>query len=355
MSTVIPNPFKLVRISDMEAKEPDYLVDGLLESQLMAVAFGDPGAGKSFLTIDLSARIATGTPFHGRETKQGTVIYIAGEGHGGIARRRAAWELETRVSLKGAPFFVSTVAGNFLDQVTTEAVIKAIEAIARISGPPALIVVDTLARNFGAGDENSAQDMNRFIAAIDDIKARWPGCTALIVHHTGHGSKDRGRGSIALKGGTDAEYCVKKEGMIMTLECTKMKDGPPPARISFDLVEVILGQSRKGKPITSLALRLGAAAPLSKRKRASGKPAVAMQALSEAILEKGSKLTGPNYPARPIVSLDAWKAMCIRHGLTDSDNPETIKKAFQRAKDSLIGDGLVRQFDSYVWTVTDDA
>lgn len=351
---IIPNAFKLVRVSDLVAKEPDYLVDGVLERDTLAVAFGDPGAGKSFTTIGVTACIATGTPFHGRETQQGTVIYIAGEGHGGIARRRAAWEIETGVSLKDAPFFVSTVAGNFLDEATTQAVVRAIDAVANEAGPPALIVVDTLARNFGGGDENSTQDMGRFIASIDAVRARWPRCTALIVHHTGHGPKDRGRGSTALKAGADAEYRVEKEGMVMTLECTKMKDGTPPAPMVFDLVEVIIGQDRKGRPITSLAMRTAQNGAPIKRKRVSGKPAVALQALSEAIIEHGRKINLPNFPARPVVALDDWRTMCARHGLTDSDSPGAFKKAWQRARDSLIDEGLVRQFDGYAWTVGDD-
>ncbi len=46
--------------------------------------------------------------------------------------------------------------------------------------------------------------------------------------------------------------------------------------------------------------------------------------------------------------------MCTRHGLTDSDEPDTVKKAFQRAKDKLIEMGVVRQFESHVWKVNAD-
>ena len=35
------------------------------------------------------------------------------------------------------------------------------------SEAPRMIVIDTLARNFGAGNENSTEDMNRFVASID--------------------------------------------------------------------------------------------------------------------------------------------------------------------------------------------
>lgn len=349
MTDIIPNPFKLVRISELVAKEPDYLVDGLLEREVMAVAFGDPGAGKSFLTIDIAARISTGTPFHGRETQRGAVIYIAGEGHGGIARRRAAWETETEVSLTGAPFFVSTVAGNFLDEAVTQQVVQAIEVEAETAGPPALIVIDTLARNFGGGDENSTKDMTQFTNAIDAVRARWRGCSALIVHHTGHGPKDRGRGSMALKGATDAEYRVEKEGMVMTLDCTKMKDGPPPAPIAFDLVEITIGQDRRERAITSLALRLTDAKP-KRRSALTGQAAIAMQAFGDALAHHGEIRTGDMFPPnRQCITLERWREYCDRHELSGGETATARRTAFHKAKTKLQESGIVRIVDGWVW------
>jgi hypothetical protein len=46
--------------------------------------------------------------------------------------------------------------------------------------------------------------------------------------------------------------------------------------------------------------------------------------------------------------------MCQRHGLTDSDKPDAFRQAFNRAKNTLIAEGLVRQFDAYAWKVQDD-
>ena len=73
---------------------------------------------------------------------------------------------------------------------------KDIDAMVRaaLEGLPVLIVVDTLARNFRGGDENQTADLNQFVAMMDDLKARYASCTILIVHHTGHGDKQRGRG-----------------------------------------------------------------------------------------------------------------------------------------------------------------
>lgn len=337
--------FKLVRLSDLQATEPDYLVEGLIERGNMVLVFGDPAAGKSFLTIDLGACVATGAAFHRRAAKAGAVIYIAGEGHSGLARRRMAWEIEKGIKLADcrAPLFVSTVAGNFLDAPTTEAVIAEIKATAEIEGPPALIIVDTLARNFGSGDENSTSDMNRFVAAIDRLKDQWPGCSALIVHHTGHGNKTRSRGSYALTGAVDAEFRVEKDGMVMTVINTKMKDAPTPAPIAFNMVEIELAPN-----MTSLALR--ETEVVKRPPRVSGQALVALQAFGDALADHGERRSGESFPQnRQCVSLEKWREYCDRHGLSGSENPTTLRTAFHKAKLALQEKGVIRILDGYAW------
>ena len=69
-----------------------YLIDGLIETQALCLLFAPPSAGKSFVSISMSAAIAKGMDWLGRRTQQGAVFYLAGEGHAGLARRLKAWE-----------------------------------------------------------------------------------------------------------------------------------------------------------------------------------------------------------------------------------------------------------------------
>ena len=55
----------------------------------------------------------------------------------------------------------------------------------------ALIVVDTLARSMGAGDENTAKDIAMFIRNCDLLRQS-TGAHVMLIHHTG---KDEGRGA----------------------------------------------------------------------------------------------------------------------------------------------------------------
>jgi hypothetical protein len=342
--------FELIRADDLRFTEVNYLVDRLIEAESLAMLFGDPGCGKSFVALDLAACIATGRPFHGREVRQGAVVYICGEGKNGIKRRLMAWEKHNGVSLADHPLFVSSVAAQFLSQESVKDVIEAIDAAAEAAGDSvALIIVDTLNRNMGAGDENSAKDMTGFVSAVDGVKDRY-GAAAMVVHHTGHGNKERARGSMSLLGALDAEYRVEKVGKAtITLTNTKMKDAAQPAPIAFELVQVEVARSGRGEPITSGALT-ETDAPARSPRRLKGKALIAMQAFGDALATHGVTKTGSEFPSnRQCVSLDHWREACDRHGLTDGDSDSAARQAFGRQWKGLQEQGLIRVLDKFAW------
>ncbi len=196
-----PRKLQLVRADLIQMRPPDWLLRGTLERDTLALIFGDPGSGKSFVAIDWACRIATQTPWRGNSVQSGSVVYIAGEGQQGFGRRIRAWSEYNGVDLAGIPLFVApAIAIPNPTELLTLA-----KAIDETAGRPALIVLDTLARCFGGGDENSTQDMSQFISACDAIRRKY-GSTILVVHHTGHSDKSRARGAIALKAALDAEY-----------------------------------------------------------------------------------------------------------------------------------------------------
>src|SRR6056297_1348410 len=106
-----------------------------------------------------------------------------------------------------------------------------------------------------AGDENATKDMGAFIACCDQIRAAY-GCTVALVHHTGHGDKSRARGSSVLHGAIDTTYHVTKDPAgIVTIECTRMKDGPMPDPFAFTFRTVELElENEDGSEATSAVL-----------------------------------------------------------------------------------------------------
>jgi 5S rRNA maturation endonuclease (ribonuclease M5) len=266
-------PFKLVKLSDVQMKPADWVANGLMEKDSLNQLFSDPGGCKTFLAIDLSNCVATGKDFHGRTVQQGPVVFIAGEGHNGIKRRFMAWEIHHQVALDKAPIFLSSMPAGLCDADQVGFVIEAIQAVADDHGQPVLIVLDTVARNFGSGDENSTRDMSGFIAGLDKIREKFRSCI-LLVHHTGHLEKSRARGSMALKGALDTEYRLEKvETDMIRMINTKMKDHQPPEPLVFKLNTVELPcTDEQGHQVTSAVLEAAQyTPPASKGKKGRGK------------------------------------------------------------------------------------
>ena len=179
---------------------PRYLTKRILSPRALTVLFGQSGHLKSVTAIDLALCNAADKPFHDIKTRNVGVLYVAGEGHAGIKKRAKAWLLKhNRDSTCEQPALFIMSEGLDLTG-NPERLCATVEHAAQVLGVPVeLVVVDTLAANFGAGDENHARDMN--VAA--GCRMAGPGVAVLIVHHTGHGQIERERGSYALIAAAD--------------------------------------------------------------------------------------------------------------------------------------------------------
>jgi hypothetical protein len=330
--------FKFVPVADLECREPEFTVDGLIETETLGMIFGDPGCGKSFLAVDLALSVATGADFHEHPTKKGAVFFIAGEGHNGLARRFTAWSKARDIQLAGVPLFKSERAAQFLDSASAKAVNEAVAQLTVKHGAPALIIIDTLARNFGPGDENNTKEMSEFVTAIDDMKALFPGCCVLIVHHSGHGDKQRARGAMALKGALDFEFRVEKKGSAVQLINTKMKDAEAPKDMFFSFRQVELDGNAKSAVLDSTEapepkLRLTTNQRLAQATYGEA-------AIKHAVWDKGA-FRG--------VHVDDWRTFF--YAKHTGDNKEAKQKAFQRARLNMTDNGMMAVQDDVYLTL----
>lgn len=321
---IVPE-FPLISLGDIEDCDIDWVVEGLLDSSSVTQIFGDPGSCKSFIAMELAACVASGTDFHGRPAKQGLVIYIAGEGLSGIKKRFKALSLKYDIDLVSNGLIqIPEKPADLCDQVQLEYIIKAIDLKAKNNEKPALIVIDTVARNFGSGDENSTTDMNKFVQSIDKLKARY-NSAVLLVHHSGHASKERGRGSTVLKGALDAEYKVTKNAAgVVNLENTKMKDHEPPEPMAFNLLTVELGVDGQGNPITSAVLELIEYATNPNEKDRFGKwESVLLNSLTEMYEEFNKEVL--NTGLTPNVEITSLRQRCTNLGMNRQNWGRSIK------------------------------
>lgn len=230
-------PSRFRTLSDSEIEDlplPDQLIDGMLVSGSLAVLYGPPGGGKSFLALAWALSVAGGVPWNTRAVKSGPVLYVAAEGSAGIGLRVRAWKAANLVTGSVGVHFLP-VPVSMSDPAEVGKFI--VDAIRPLPAPPALIIVDTLARCLIGGDENSTKDMSAFIAGVDRLREE-TGAAVLVIHHSNK-SGDQERGNTALRGAADTMMLLKTEDDRALLTCEKQKDMPAFERVALRLVPVL--------------------------------------------------------------------------------------------------------------------
>lgn len=266
---------------------PRPLVDGILNAGETAMLYGQTGAGKTFVALDLCVAVATGQPFAGCSTRMQRVVYVAAEGVGGLGKR-----LQALRSQRGP-------AHNLLidrDAVNLMSAPEVDHAIKRWwSDRPGLIVLDTLACSMVGGDENLARDIATVIASINRIRTAL-NATVLVVHHTGKSSAAVERGSSALRSGLDTVMLVKKTGAGVSLAAEKQRNMEPFPPLDLTLVrhdeslviKVVTGQPSPARASTSNDLREAAEKALMSLSQ-QGRTPISQTALITVMREQGWK------------------------------------------------------------------
>ena len=330
------------KLSDIELKPIEYLIEDLIPQKALVEMFGQPGCGKSFLSVDIACSIATGKNYHDLKTENGAVVYLAGEGHRGITQRGWAWFEYHGLSVGDAPLFISKHGIGLRDTQQLEFIKTELDDLTVKGNKPSLVIIDTLARNFGGGDENSTKDMSEFIVAVDELINRYD-ASVLIVHHSGHSEQSRGRGNSALKAAVDAEYQIKKSDRFIYLNCTKMKDAEEMEEIQFFLDDILIQDSDGNHINTVVPIRRSQQID---RYRMTKKDADDLKKFREAYIE----LHGEYNTDGPIsLALEEWRPIYYRthHG----DNTEAKRKAFERTRKALLKKGILNvSNDEYTFT-----
>jgi hypothetical protein len=147
----------------------------------------------------------------------------------------------------GETFHVTSQPVAILDALRVRELLKVIEGLPQ---PPALIIIDTLNRNFGDGDENTTKDMTRFVDHLAFLQHHTKACM-MVVHHTGKGDSELARGNSSLRAAMDTEMVVRPLASNIELVCTKQKDAAPFKPSVFNLSVINLGEDDDGEAIES--------------------------------------------------------------------------------------------------------
>lgn len=261
--------FEFVQAAQFSAGKPaSWIIKNVLPRAELVVLYGESGAGKSFMALDLMGAIARGADWRGHKTHQGLGCgYIAAEGAAGFRNRLHAYAQHHEVALADLPIAVLTGAPSFLERKDITALTEAITAYGQID----VLVVDTLAQVTPGANENSSEDMGKAIKHCKALHAA-TGATIVLIHHSGKDAARGARGWSGLKGALDCELEVARCDDDRVLTISKIKDGPGEgAQYGFKLLEVPLGMDDDGDVYGSCVVEYADVAATNKKGGPRGK------------------------------------------------------------------------------------
>ena len=236
-----------------------YVVKGYVRRGVVTVIYGPPNCGKTFTALDMAYRIATGKTWGGNKTNQGPVMYIAGEA--GVSAKNRVLAIKKHHGIQD--FDLALIPHNIELLDNSEAAIQALKTLIdsvteHFGQPPIMVVIDTLARSFVGGDENSSVDMAKYISKLDSI-CSYTNAAVLVVHHTGKDAGRGARGHSSLVAAVDAEIEVAYDPDKNTRQLInrKQRDDDKGVPIDIGLKSVFIGNDENGDPVTSCVVTYG--------------------------------------------------------------------------------------------------
>ena len=358
----------LVESWDSIKDEPvEWLVESIIPKRAFVALFAPPASWKSFIALDLAEAIATGREWMGYKIpKKGAVLFISGEGHGGMGARVKACKIQNN-SPDGANLYVIRAQINIRSsQEDFDALTSAInELVAQIDEPLEIIILDTLMRMSGGNfNENSSEDMGGFIAQTGKLQQLY-NCALMVIHHSGKHIKGL-RGHSSLLGAVDTELEIQRQDSVINsadtsvignavLNVSKQKDGADSIVVGIEIVLVEIGTSTLGfEMTTSLAIRhnqdiAGSNSQGNKNNAGSGgNQRIEMDSLMKVIKAKGSyrEVDGTS---RYGVALDDWRAEFWGMKGCTEDDKAAFKKAWLRARERLVSVNKIVIGSGWVW------
>ena len=372
MGTVVPIlvPRQLLNIEawdDIEDEPVEWLIKDLLPRRSLVALYGPPGSFKSFVALSIAEAIATGNEWMGREVETpGAVLYICGEGFGGVGARIKACKIYNKTPA-GTEIYVIRAALNLRSSADDfDLLMASIKDLMERTGVQfELVQIDTLARAFGAGNENNSEDMAAFIHNTGRIQ-RMLGCSLMVVHHSGKDALKGLRGHSSLLGAVDTQLELAKIDATPNLASqvagsgiltvSKQKDGETGVKIGFEMVKVEIKGSALGIADAQISLAVRASDEAiqqqanasamqrqDKPRKLYGNQLAAFESIQIA-LDANGHMTSIGEERHKTVMLAEWREAFVKR----KGDSKSIYTDWDRGKEDMFNKGLVGFYETPV-------
>lgn len=213
-----------------------FLVDDLLIPEGSLLIFGQPGAMKSWLAMQLAYCIASGQPFVGLDTVQLRVALVNFE----ISEHAYHWrsiDMGSHFELPEQSLFINTLNMLFLDEENN------LNYFAELLDPiaPRVIILDCMSCFFG-GDENSGEQVGRLYYNLKRVAQVYQ-AALVLVHHDNKNIFATGlaavRGSTRIIGYVDSVIKIVPQPTCRQIQFLKNRhlrraEAPRPFNVFFE-------------------------------------------------------------------------------------------------------------------------
>jgi hypothetical protein len=207
-----PQPTPIVtRLEDCRSTPVRWLWHGRLPAGKLTLLAGDPGLGKSFVTLDIAARISRGQPLPhlseepgalGRSIPGSVILLSAEDDVSDTIRPRlvAAGADLSRITALQAVRFSDDNSQAREESFSLASDLDVLERLITSLDNCRLIVIDPITAYLGAGDAHNNAEMRALLAPLSELAAR-TSVAVLAVNHLNKGGQGpaiyRSMGSLA--------------------------------------------------------------------------------------------------------------------------------------------------------------
>ncbi len=206
---------RIVRLGDVKPERVEWLWPARIPLGKLTILDGDPGLGKSTISVDLAARVSTSRPMPGETTARpsaGVILMSAEDGLADTIRPRldaAGADVSRVVALVGI------VAGDGTERLPTLPGDLAPLEAAIVENGAALVVVDVLMAYLSADvNAHRDQDVRGALAQLAAVAER-TGAAIVVLRHlnksAGGPAVYRGGGSIGIIGAARSALVVGRD------------------------------------------------------------------------------------------------------------------------------------------------
>ncbi|MBN1341746.1 MAG: AAA family ATPase [Phycisphaerae bacterium] len=221
-----PDPFSIrvdaVCLADVDPEPVVWLWPGRFALGKLSLIAGEPGLGKSFLTLDMAARVSRGDGWPcdgGTESEPGGVVLLSAEDDIKdtiVPRLITAGADRSRIQAMRALYQPQPGLGVGVEKPVPFSLLEHVpqlEQLIQRAAPCKLVVVDPVSAFLGGTDSHNNSEVRSALSPLSDMAARSRVAVVAVTHlNKGQGSAlNRVIGSVAFTAAARAAYVITRD------------------------------------------------------------------------------------------------------------------------------------------------